>query len=288
MQAGFRVAIAGLQSRPELNQCFATLLSWHSASSRWGVKVEGSEEAIRIKPANLALTSLDQAKEVGVAIWDAAKDGNVARLSMLLMSVPPGPWGDVTDEDGSSALSAAAACANLRCVALLLYLPQSSTVDLANKLGQTPVHRAAEGGGAEVLQLLLTARGCPNAPDSEGQPPLCYAAEAGRTECVRVLLHAGASPSAEYRGATPYQWALFGGHMECAALLQRFAAGGNGLLENKPKHSAAATGATDEERDAAGTQTVEPASRAARMRHAQCEALAAAFLEQQEKEQQHG
>jgi hypothetical protein len=39
-------------------------------------------------------------------------------------------------------------------------------------------------------------------------------------ECARVLLHAGASASAVYRGATPYQWALNGGHSECAELLK--------------------------------------------------------------------
>jgi hypothetical protein len=239
MQAGSRVILVGLQSRADLNQCEATLLSWDSAYGRWGVQVEGSGEKMRIKPANMQFADLALAQDVGASIWDAAKDGHHARLSMLLKSVPPGPWGDVADEAaaGSSALSAAAACAHPKCVALLLELTTPSpNLSLANQFGVTAIHRAAEGGSAEVLQMLLDARGCPHTPDSQGQSPLCYAAEEGRTGCARLLLQAGASPSAKYRGATPYQWALNGGHAECAALLAGKADGGDVPLAYNPKH----------------------------------------------------
>ena len=236
MQTGSRVAIADLNSRADLNHCGATLLSWDSTSGRWGVQVDGSGEKMRIKPANMRLTNRDHANEISIAIWDAAKDGKDARLSTLLASVPPGPWGDVADEVGSSALAAAAACGHPRCVALLLKSTPPPSIDLGNRFGSTPVHRAAEGGSAEVLRMLLQARGSPHAPDSQGQTPLCYAAEEGRTDCVRLLLEEGASPSAKYRGATPYQWALNGGHMQCAALLQGLAAGGDAPLVYDPKH----------------------------------------------------
>ena len=242
MQSGSRVTLVGLQSRADLNQCGATLLAWDSAVGRWGVQVEGSGEMMRIKPANMEFGDLDLAQEVGAAIWDAAKDGKHARLSALLKSVPPGSWGDVVDEaargGGSSALSAAAGCDHPECVALLLELSMPSpNVNLGNRFGASAVHRAAEGGSAKALQMLLAARGCPHTPDSQGQSPLCYAAEEGRTECARVLLQAGASPSAKYRGATPYQWALNGGHASCAALLAGKADGSSDApLAYNPKH----------------------------------------------------
>lgn len=214
MQAGTRVRLDGLSSRPELNGTEARLVTWFEDAGRWSVKVGG--EHIRVKPANVKLASLKDVNAIGLKIWDATTDGDDRLLARLLACSPPGPWGDVQDGAGTTALAAAAAIKSRKCVALLLPV---SDVHKANGFGSSAVHRAAEGGCIDCLQMLLDAGATPHAPDAQGQTPLCYAAEEGATECARLLLKMGASANVRYRGCTPYQWAVVGDHDKCMKLL---------------------------------------------------------------------
>ncbi|MEU5683843.1 ankyrin repeat domain-containing protein [Streptomyces venezuelae] len=58
--------------------------------------------------------------------------------------------------------------------------------------GRTPLHLAAERGGAESLRLLLPHVTDIDAPDREGHTALWHATCAGDEECVRTLIGAGA------------------------------------------------------------------------------------------------
>ena len=68
----------------------------------------------------------------------------------------------------------------------------------ANRMGWSALHRAAMGGSAECVSLLLSspAARCLEACDSRGCTPLHIAAGLGHAAVVRALLVAGASATA--------------------------------------------------------------------------------------------
>lgn len=52
---GARVKLTDLSARADLNGSHATVVSWTTATRRWAVEVEGSDEPVRVKPRNLVL-----------------------------------------------------------------------------------------------------------------------------------------------------------------------------------------------------------------------------------------
>ena len=68
-----------------------------------------------------------------------------------------------------------------------------------------PIHRAAESGNAEAVQILLDAGARIDVTErAHGNQPIHLAALAGSAEAVQVLLRAGADPTARNKhGATP-------------------------------------------------------------------------------------
>ena len=52
---GARVKLSDLSARADLNGSHATVVSWTTATRRWAVEVEGSDEPVRVKPRNLVL-----------------------------------------------------------------------------------------------------------------------------------------------------------------------------------------------------------------------------------------
>ena len=64
-----------------------------------------------------------------------------------------------------------------------------------NKPGWAPLHYAATGGGAPVVQLLLDHYAYIDAESPNGSTPLMMAAMFGSEESVTVLLNAGADPT---------------------------------------------------------------------------------------------
>jgi len=53
LKRGQRVGITGLAGRADLNGKYGSLLEWAADAGRWGVKVDGTNECVRIKPQNL-------------------------------------------------------------------------------------------------------------------------------------------------------------------------------------------------------------------------------------------
>lgn len=88
----------------------------------------------------------------------------------------------------------------------------------------TPLHRAVQGGHADVVDCLLSAGADLEAQDVEGRTALHEAAYLGFTEIAKTLIAHGANVNAvagtSWRyGDTPLQMAAHGGHTATVALL---------------------------------------------------------------------
>jgi cytohesin len=94
-------------------------------------------------------------------------------------------------------------------------------VNLADNLHsrETPLHRAAYHGHAQVTQQLLAAGANPNATSADGTP-LHYAAAHGHTDTLAALLAAGADVNApDFLKRTPLHQAAANGQLDAAQAL---------------------------------------------------------------------
>jgi ankyrin repeat protein len=181
------------------------------------------------------------------ALVRAAAQGNISETPDLLRT---GSDPNEADEDGWTALHAAAVFNHLRIVKLLLQA--GAAVDTRSHgdftpllnaaraeapvaaallnagadpaaqeagLGRRPLDRFAEYANAPAVQLLLDAGAEVDAQDFSGQTALIAAAEAGGTECVELLLRAGANPAVTCEGQTASSLAAKHGHHALAAYL---------------------------------------------------------------------
>jgi ankyrin repeat protein len=89
-----------------------------------------------------------------------------------------------------------------------------------NKTGWTPLHYAASGGNAKVIQLLLDHFAYIDAASPNGTTPLMMAALYGSSDAVKVLLDGGADASIKNAlGLTALDFAKKGQRDESVALL---------------------------------------------------------------------
>ena len=86
-------------------------------------------------------------------------------------------------------------------------LREGGSVDVTDEDGNSALHAAAKGGHDEVVEVLLEAKANKDAVDHEGMTPLHEAAFAGHGAIARLLVAAGAELNmVDQRGRTP----LFG------------------------------------------------------------------------------
>jgi len=91
-----------------------------------------------------------------------------------------------------------------------------------NKPGWTPLHYAASGGHAEIVQLLLEHSAYIDAQSPNQTTPLMMAAMYGNTRTVSVLLEAGADASVKnQKGMTALDFAREADRQGAVALIQR-------------------------------------------------------------------
>src|SRR5579872_3642057 len=136
----------------------------------------------------------------GAEIHDAARDGNLARVTELLKDNPD--LASSVDSNGVTPLHWAAGGGQKAVVALLLSF--KADVNAKNPKNETPLHYAAYGGDTDVAELLLANKAEVNATSTTGYTPLHYAADYGNRDVVEVLLAHKADVNARTKaGETP-------------------------------------------------------------------------------------
>ncbi|OTA59592.1 ankyrin, partial [Hypoxylon sp. EC38] len=67
--------------------------------------------------------------------------------------------------------------------------------DKPDKMGQFPIHLAAERGHVDIVVALLERRVSPNRVNRNGQTPLHRAAWGGSLQTIQLLLEKGSNPA---------------------------------------------------------------------------------------------
>ena len=204
------------------------------------------------RPAEVHRTAGAGGRQEGdfVTLWEAARAGDADVLQRLIRF--GGPRGEFVDAEapspgGWTALMLAAAGGHLPAVRCLLSL--RCAYDPPEKLlgpggswrspggfmrpgarparGRGPLHLAAEGGHAEVCEVLVRAKAALEARDHEGRTPLLAACAAGRLAALQTLASLGADLQAAAGGEGAFQLMTRTGDTEalagcCRWLAERF------------------------------------------------------------------
>lgn len=125
---------------------------------------------------------------------------------------------DATTLEVNAALFSAA---DKRCVALARRLLEGgASLQARDRLGATPLSRAAKSGDAQIVELFLERGADIDARDLDGSTALFLAAEAGRRAAVQTLVAHGANVNLPGRsGITPVAAAAFMGDEPLVRLL---------------------------------------------------------------------
>uniref|UniRef100_A0A8D8SAP2 Poly [ADP-ribose] polymerase n=1 Tax=Cacopsylla melanoneura TaxID=428564 RepID=A0A8D8SAP2_9HEMI len=134
------------------------------------------------------------------ALLDAAKKGNLARVTKLL-TVENINCRDAQGRN-STPLHLAAGYNNVDVAELLL--EKGADVNAQDKGGLIPLHNASSYGHLDIAALLIKHKTVVNATDKWGFTPLHEAAQKGRTQLSALLLAHGADPFLKNQeGQTP-------------------------------------------------------------------------------------
>ncbi|XP_013378972.1 ankyrin repeat, PH and SEC7 domain containing protein secG [Lingula anatina] len=137
-------------------------------------------------------------------------------------------------------LHRAADCGHTQCVQLLLQ--HEADANIQDMLRETPLHLAAVNGHTQCVQLLLQHGADTSIQDEFEMTPLHIAARCGHTQCVQLLLQHGADANIQKGlGKTPLHLAADHGHTQCVQLLLQHGADANihDGVEMTPLHLAA-------------------------------------------------
>ena len=122
---------------------------------------------------------------------------------------------DVRNAHGESALMLVCLRGNLQLAKLLI----ARQADI-NHPGWTPLHYAATGGHASLIQLLLDESAYIDAESPNGTTPLMMAARYGSTQAVQLLLDEGADAQLKNQlGFTALDFAKQGNRIDALKLL---------------------------------------------------------------------
>lgn len=113
----------------------------------WRAKAESKEGLI---PANYVE---EQMEEVEMPLHEAARRGNISYLKECLKQ---GVSSTGLDSAGNTALYWSSRTGHIECVRELLSL-RNPPLDAQNKMGDTPLHVAANHGYLDIVELLLQA-----------------------------------------------------------------------------------------------------------------------------------
>ena len=131
-------------------------------------------------------------------VW-AARSGEGAMVRSLLKH---GSSVEEADKEGNTALMEAAASGHTDIVAMLA--KAGASVSATNLAGETAMHHAALMGRTKVVALLLSLGGEVGAATTRGTTPIHKAANKGHVNTFRALVEAGADINCQTRdGLTP-------------------------------------------------------------------------------------
>lgn len=153
------------------------------------------KEGLRVDPETGRLVRVhiddeDSAKSAEPTLISAARKGDVEAVKSLLDRGSPI---DATDENGRTALEAAAARGRSNVVKFLL---SRGARPNSKEYLNPPIMYAAERGDADTVKILLDNGADPNAPGANARTALMASVARGHLEVVRLLLEKGADPNA--------------------------------------------------------------------------------------------
>ena len=107
------------------------------------------------------------------------------------------------------------------CVQNLVSRPSGADVNIANTVGETPLHWAAKCGYVEIVRQLHASGADLTNPDIYGYTPLHYASDSGFLRVVTFLIENGADRETVgiMNGWTPLHVASAGGHINIVRYL---------------------------------------------------------------------
>jgi ankyrin repeat protein len=163
-------------------------------------------------------------------LLEASEKGDVEKVKKLLKE---GANVNAKDKIGRSPLHKAAFYRHIEIVKLLI--ENGANVNAKDNYGYTPLHDAAISGHIEIVKLLIENGAYVNAKSYLDWTPLHYAAFYGHIEIVKLLIEKGANVNAKDNyGWTPLHYAAFYGHIEVVKLLIEHGADPN-IKNNKGK-----------------------------------------------------
>lgn len=197
-KAGQRVRIEGLSSRSDLNGCTASVLSFDAEKEKYAVRVDNSDECVRLTTNRVVALAPIQGDAPPVsALVDAATAGKANVLRKLIRQ-----GGDVNGTDhGRSGRPASAAAAHGHLECLRILLDAGAGLDMPNAYGSTPMHDAAYSGELGCVTELLKRGASPNPTDANGNTPIVAACAAGHVSVVKTLLEYHATVNSAAFGA---------------------------------------------------------------------------------------
>ncbi len=151
-------------------------------------------------------------------------------LEIARLLVNCGAKANVTDDDqGDTPVHAAARSGYRDVVELLvgsgsriwqLLVGSGTSLDVRNKIQETPLHVACANGMLNVSRFLIDRGSDVNSRDDEGFIPLHTASRFGHVEAARLLLDCGSDVNAcEAKSCTPLHFASRFGYLDLARLL---------------------------------------------------------------------
>ena len=151
--------------------------------------------------ADQAFADIDLLGEPPVV--QAARDGDTDEVrAHLIRGESPHEVGN----DGRSALIIAVIAENRPMIEALL--EHSASVFQTDRVGNTALHYAAEGGSDRIVALLIAGNAPIDETNGQGLTPLMMAARANRPGAAQALVDAGAHMNRlDYTGRSALMWA---------------------------------------------------------------------------------
>lgn len=141
---------------------------------------------------------LERTPEDALTLHEAAATGNARRLKTILGQSRTRV--NAVNPEGFTPLGLASFFGHADAVRVLLDFGAEVNLRQPSRFANTALDAAVAGNQADVVRILLAARGDPNARSEGGHTPLHKAAAHGNLAVVRMLLDAGADPRATREG----------------------------------------------------------------------------------------